>query len=324
MGFLGNSYVKDNTVGIFGRLNCAKPLLRISKEKMMRFDNNPVKQSRAEALTRIFEDTQDWCRSDPALKQSITASIAGTVFYPAGTIPDLTPPQFPQPMLVSVSRRRTLEAALFHLQREPGANVTVLNFASATNPGGGVTRGSSAQEEALCRCSTLYPTLCTPELRREFYEFHRSLRDMRYTDACIYTPGVVIVKTDVGLPERMDPRDWRRVNVITCAAPNLRERPYNAMNPGQGTAIRLSDAELLSIHKTRGKKILQTAAAHGTDILILGAFGCGAFRNPPSVVARAYRELLDQFDGYLRQVEFAVYCSARDSRNYEAFQAAMR
>lgn len=290
----------------------------------MSVDNTPVKHGRAEALTRIFEDTQDWYRSDPALKQSIEASIAGTVLYPAGAVPKLAAPRFSQPMSVSVSRRRTLEAALSHLRREPDANVTVLNFASATNPGGGVTRGSSAQEESLCRCSTLYPTLCTPELRREFYGFHRSLRDMRYTDARIYIPGVTVIKTDAGLPERMNPRDWRQVNVITCAAPNLRERPYNAMNPGRGEAIRLSDAELLSIHKTRGQKILQTAAAHGTDILILGAFGCGAFRNPPSVVARAYRELLDQFDGYLRRVEFAVHCSARDSRNYEAFQAAMR
>lgn len=112
--------------------------------------------------------------------------------------------------------------------------------------------------------------------------------------------------------------------MITCAAPNLRERPYNAMNPGQGTALKLSDTELLQIHRERGQKILRIAAAHGTDTLILGAFGCGAFRNPPEVVARAYRELLGEFDGYLRRVEFAVYCAARDSRNYDAFRAAMR
>lgn len=285
---------------------------------------NVTKHDRAEELTRIFEDTRDWYEHDTELRQSVEASIAGTVLYPPGAVPALGAPRFSQPVSVSVSRRRTLEAALLHLREDPGAKVTVLNFASATNPGGGVTRGSSAQEEAICRCSTLYPALNTPHLRREFYDFHRNRRDVRYTDACIYTPGVMVIKTDNDRPERMERADWRQVSVITCAAPNLRERPYNAMNPGEGTSIKLSDTELLQIHKERGQKILRIAAAHGTDTLILGAFGCGAFRNPPEVVARAYRELLDQFDSYLRRVEFAVYCTARDSRNYDAFRAAMR
>lgn len=283
-----------------------------------------MQNGRAEELIRIFEDTRDWYEREPALRRSVEASIAGTVLYPERSAPAMGAPRFSQPMSVSVSRSRTLEAALLRCREEPGSRVAVLNFASATNPGGGVTLGSSAQEESICRCSTLYPVLCTPELRREFYDFHRGRRDMRYTDARIYTPGITVMKTDTDWPERMDRQDWRQVDVITCAAPNLRERPYNAMNPGQGAPIKLSDAELFEIHKARGKKILQTAAAHGADTLILGAFGCGAFRNPPEVVARAYRELLDGFDGYLRRVEFAVYCSPRDRRNYEAFRAAMR
>ena len=285
---------------------------------------NFSKHDHAEELTRILEDTRDWYEHDPSLRQSVETSISGTVLYPPGTVPASGTVRFSQPMSVSVSRRRTLEAALFQLRNNPGVKVTVLNFASATNPGGGVTRGSSAQEESICRCSTLYPALNTPYLRQEFYEFHRSCRDVCYTDACIYTPGVMIVKTDTDRPERMERADWRQVSVITCAAPNLRERPYNAMNPGQGSAVKLPDSELLQIHRERGQKILRIAAAHGTDTLILGAFGCGAFRNPPEVVAHAYRELLDQFDGYLCRVEFAVYCTPRDSRNYDAFRAVMR
>ncbi len=285
---------------------------------------NHPKHNQAEELIRIFQDTRDWYEQDPELRKRVEASIAGTVLYPAGTAPAPGAARLSRPMSVSVSRRRTLEAALFRLRESPGAKVAVLNFASATNPGGGVTRGSSAQEEAICRCSTLYPALDTPGLWQKFYKFHRDRRDTRYTDACIYTPGVTVVKTDTDRPERMNREDWRQVDVITCAAPNLRERPYNTMNPGQGSALKLSDAELLELHKVRGKKILQAAAAHGADTVILGAFGCGAFRNPPEVVARAYRELLDQFDGYFRQVEFAVYCTPRDSRNYDAFRAVMR
>ena len=72
----------------------------------------------------------------------------------------------------------------------------------------------------------------------------------------------MIVKTDTDRPERMERTDWRQVSVITCAAPNLREWPYSAMNPGQGSAVKLSDAELLQIHRERGQKILRIVFYH--------------------------------------------------------------
>ena len=64
--------------------------------------------------------------------------------------------------------------------------------------------------------------------------------------------------------------------------------------------------------------------ANGIDTLILGAFGCGAFKNPPAIVARAYREILEEFDGYISKVEFAVYCPPGDDTNYRAFTKVMR
>lgn len=282
-----------------------------------------LRSYQSDDLIQVFEDTRTWYETDPDLKAQVAASIAGTVLYPAGAAPVPHAPRFPEGTAVTVSRRRTLEAAMAQLRKKPGVRVAVHNFASATNPGGGVTRGSRAQEEAICRCSTLYPALCTPELRRSYYQFHRDRHDTRYTDACIYTPDVTIIKTDTAVPERLDPRDWRQVDVLTCAAPNLREKPNNAMNPGRGEAVKVSDAELLELHRARGRQILRTAAHHGADVLILGAFGCGAFRNPPSVVARAYRELVDEFDGQFRTIEFAVYCTPRDTANYDAFVRAM-
>lgn len=274
-------------------------------------------------LIQVFEDTRHWYGHDPALKERVAASVAGTVLYPAGSAPAAGKPRFPEGTTVTVSRRRTLEAAAHYLESRPQARVAVLNFASATNPGGGVTRGSRAQEESICRCSTLYPALCTDALRRDFYGFHKDRHDVRYTDACIYTPGVAVIKTDEALPRRLEPRDWRVVDVLTCAAPNLRQKPYNAMNPGSGTAVRLSDDELLELHLSRGRQILRVAVHHGAEAVILGAFGCGAFRNPPAVVARAYRTLMDEFDGQFRSVEFAVYCPPGDTANYDAFAQAM-
>lgn len=52
---------------------------------------------------------------------------------------------------------------------------------------------------------------------------------------------------------------------------------------------------------------------------ILGAFGCGAFENNPDVVARAYKVALNEFPKVFKKITFAVYCSPKDSRNYEAF-----
>lgn len=261
----------------------------------------------------IFEDTRDWYTRDAKLKQAVQHSRQGTQFYAPGelALPAEKLARFADEARVFVSRERSLQAA----GKYAGQRVAVLNFASATNPGGGVTRGSSAQEEALCRCSTLYPCLLGDELWQKYYKMHRDRRDVTYTDACIYTPDVLVIKTDTDAPERLPEDKMQAVDVITCAAPNLREHPSNAMNPGFGSPVHLSRQDIYSLHTQRARKILSVAALHDTDVLILGAFGCGAFCNPPEVVAAAFRDVLREFAHAFSTVEFAVYCTPRDDAN---------
>ncbi len=76
---------------------------------------------------------------------------------------------------------------------------------------------------------------------------------------------------------------------MTCAAPNFRAHPNNAMNPGRDKPISLRAEEIAAIHKCRGRHFLAVAAANGADIVIHGAFGCGAFRKPAAVVDGAYQ-----------------------------------
>lgn len=267
----------------------------------------------------VFEDTMAWIRTDRKLSEAVANSQASTILYRSDEVPE-----FPMPrnraMKVMVSAERSFEAAMRLKREQPERKVAVLNFASATNPGGGVARGSNAQEESLCRCSTLYPCLDTPFLWSEYYGFHRGRHDVRYTDACIYTPGVLIVKTDTDMPERMPDTDWCRVDIISCAAPNLRENPYNAMNPGTGEAAKVSPHELKTLHQKRARKILSVAAANCTDSLVLGAFGCGAFQNPPEVVAEAYKEVLTEYKGCFDEMVFAVYCTLGHMENYHIFR----
>lgn len=275
-----------------------------------------INNDRRERLVEIFEDTMELCR-DKSLAEGIKKSIDGTVLYAPNDTPEAECRGYDT--VISVTRERSLECAGRLREKYPDGRIGVHNFASATNPGGGVTRGSSAQEEAICRCTSLYPCLKTDRLFREFYNMHRGQNDLRYTDSCIYTPGVAVVKSDTDFPEAL-PEDRRfYVDVLTCAAPNLREKPYNAMNPGSGVAIKVSRAELTDIHKSRGAHMLAVAAANNIDVLILGAFGCGAFRNDPAVVAQTYKDAVARFSGYFREVCFAVYCSPGDSRNYDVF-----
>lgn len=55
-------------------------------------------------------------------------------------------------------------------------------------------------------------------------------------------------------------------------------------------------------------------------VVILGAFGCGAFQNPPEVVASAMKKVVEEYLYHFRVIEFAVYCSPGDDQNYQIFQ----
>ena len=166
----------------------------------------------------IFEDTRKTYQTDPELVAAIRASSHVQEVILESDEVMAVPPRFAEPVEIIVSQKRSFEAARDY----PIYPTCVLNFASATNPGGGVVWGSTAQEECLCRCSTLYANLTDRKVWKPFYEAHREQHNQLYNDDCIYTPDVVVFKTDTKEPELMHPDDWWRVNVITCAAPNLR------------------------------------------------------------------------------------------------------
>lgn len=216
---------------------------------------------------------------------------------------------------VIVSQKRSFEAA----KEYTGKKVAVLNFASATNPGGGVLKGSSAQEECLCRTSTLYPCLNTKTNWNNFYTPHRNERNALNNDDIIYTPDVVVFREDTIDAQFMEEKDWYKVNIITCAAPNLRDNPSNRYNPDNGSKVEIEDAELFDLHVKRFSKILEVAAFNHNQVVILGAFGCGAFLNPPEVVASAAKVAIEKYRQYFDTIEFAIYCG-NSKQNYEAFR----
>ena len=277
---------------------------------------------RKQRLIEIFEDTQAFYTENEKLRQAVAAAKSATRLYEAEEYPALSVKDEAEGKVI-VTKRKTFEAAMRIHMDHPDWKIAVLNFASATNPGGGVKTGSSTQEESLCRCSTLYPTLTQNWLWQCYYQKNRDAHGNLHTDACIYSPGVTIIKTDEIFPERIKEKDWVTVDVISCAAPNLRRRPSNAYNSDYGAPTTITTADLYKLHLKRAKHILHIAAANKADALVLGAFGCGAFANDPQVVAKAYRDALKDYKRYFRYIEFAVYCRADETENYDAFQRAL-
>ena len=265
----------------------------------------------------VFQDTLAWISKDPDLAASILVAKKHTTVFYENDYPVFDPSKT-RDMSIGVSGDRSYQAAM-RLHREyPDARIAVMNFANAFHAGGGVTKGSGAQEESLCRTSTLYPLLYRKSLRDTFYKHHHDLNTPKASDSLVYTEGVIICKTDEDLPKRMPKEDWVKVDVITIAAPDLRDKS-NVHAPLVNGGTYMNDAELFGYHVKRAIHMLTCAASKGADILVLGAFGCGAFRNDPEVVARAYRTALQEFPRVFTRIEFAVYCPPGGSLNYEVF-----
>ena len=269
----------------------------------------------------IFQDTERLCKTNQRLVDSVKeATSSQKLILETDYLPKPKLDLYEEKANIVVSKKRSFEAAAGY----KGQKVAVHNFASASNPGGGVVRGATAQEECLCRCSGLYFSLNTKAMWDGFYTPHREAHNPIHNDDIIYTPGVTVFKSDTANPRLMPEKDWYDVDVITCAAPNLRNRPSNPYNSGDGQqAITVRDDELLALHEKRLRRILDVAVTEGATAIILGAFGCGAFANNPNVVARAAKNVIADYMHAFQNIEFAVYCSPWDNSNFQVFHSVL-
>ncbi|WP_426510216.1 TIGR02452 family protein [Dactylosporangium sp. McL0621] len=201
---------------------------------------------------------------------------------------------------IEVTHESTLAAA-----RRAGPGAATLVFASAKNPGGGFLGGAEAQEESLARASALYTCQRTAP---EFYDFHRHQHDLRYSDRVIYSPAVPCFRDDNG---RLLDAPFRTA-FLTAAAPNLGALLRN--QPGDA-------ADVPEVLRRRATRVLEIAAGHGHRTLVLGAWGCGVFRNMPAEVARAFAVALERVPCFERVV-FAIYDRLPRTPVYQAFADA--
>ncbi|MBQ0026054.1 MAG: TIGR02452 family protein [Lachnospiraceae bacterium] len=271
-------------------------------------------------LSRIFFDTFDYCEEDDTLSEAVKTTVENQTVILESDPLQIQLAGFQSPAEVIVSDKRCIEAASSYARK--GQKVCVLNFASAGVTGGGVKEGESALEESICRVSTLFRSIARPEIWEKFYLPHRKNINPLHNDDVIYSPEVVVFKSDVEFPELLPETEWFKVDVLSCAAPNLRKKPGNAYNFDGDVPAEITDKQQLEIFTKRFERIFKVAHAKGAEVLILGAFGCGAFRCKSSIVAKAAKTVATLHPNWFKTVEFAVYSSSKRNNNLKAFAKA--
>ncbi|HNZ99870.1 TIGR02452 family protein [Ruminococcus sp.] len=186
-------------------------------------------------------------------------------------------------------------------------NAFVMNFANAHKAGGGFRLGANAQEEALCRCSTLYASI-TSEAAGAMYRYNNTHLSSTESDYMLYSPNVCVFRScECKLLEKPF-----MASVITVPAPNRR-----------GAAIFASNKKIAEVMTRRIRIMLAIAAKHGHRSIVLGAWGCGAFGNSSDDVAGYFRKVLidEKYGRLFDNVCFAIYSSESDKK-YSIFSEA--
>ena len=252
-------------------------------------------------LVTEFQETQKLLWENDELRRLTRFAVMCTRGFPEKF--DTTRVMGTQATTMSVTDETVLTAArrLWNAH----CKVAILNFANGVNPGGGVIYGADTREERLCRYTNLYPCLTKPEIYEEFYHYNNQL-DRYYSDRIIYSENITVLKNDN--PAGMYDEEWFMVDVISCPAPNL------------GGVEKVDFRRLEKVLNSRIRNIFAVAEAHGVRALVLGDFGCGIYRNPPELVARAFLEQMTRGDykNTFREVVFPISTQSPESYQINA------
>lgn len=196
--------------------------------------------------------------------------------------------------LIQIVEKDTV-SAIFDYAKNDYINMA-LNFASYKNPGGKFLNGSKAQEEMLCHESTLYNVISSCPYYYEWNNKHKN--KSLYLNRALYSFDILFTRGN----------NETYCDVLTCASPN---------KGASQKYCHTTDEENTSALRSRIEFILNIANYNDVEILILGAFGCGVFKQDPIEVATIFKEYLDKYPKAFKEVYFAI--PNKNSYNYKAF-----
>ncbi|MCD8096449.1 MAG: TIGR02452 family protein [Lachnospiraceae bacterium] len=186
---------------------------------------------------------------------------------------------------------------------EPEPRILVLNLASATRPGGRTRDGASAQEEDLCRRTSLLLSLESEEAKK-YYDYNNARKTRMGSDGVMLSPCVEALKNASSeiLSEPFS------ISVMSCAAPMIRMGLEG-----------MSQQEYEEMLYKRIQGMLLVAASQNYRHLILGAFGCGVFGNDAALVSDLFYRAIQESGLSFAFIDFAVLCRPEKDYNYREF-----
>jgi uncharacterized protein (TIGR02452 family) len=281
-------------------INNREQRVKIAKETLEILSNGFYLNNNGEKI--IFKDDLDYAISYSVLYKPEMPENIGS------TISELLDSHRNRECKIEVTAETTIQASMRLINQEGIGETACLNFASAKNPGGGFMTGSQAQEESLARSSGLYP--CISQMS-QMYDYNRNRRTCLYSDYMIYSPKVPFIRLDSGKLVNKPVL----ISVITAPAVN------------SGVVMQREEEDKHRIGEVmieRIRKILAVAAVNKNSAIVLGAFGCGVFKNRPEDAAEYFKKVLIE-DGYkslFDRIVFAVYEKSEDKKNFNAFNRA--
>lgn len=174
---------------------------------------------------------------------------------------------------IEVLNINCIDAVINVRQKYPKYKIGLLNFANGTNRGGGVTIGAIAQEEDICRTTNLYNSLLQVEYPIK-------------SDQIIVSQDIKLIKNSKYY--LID--DEINIDYIITKDALIAEGSFTL--------------DMYEETEKRIEMILKTAHSLKIDVLILGAFGCGAFRNPHESIAYIFHKYLKKYK--FKKVIFAI------------------
>ena len=201
-----------------------------------------------------------------------------------------------------------------------GYKPALLNFASAGHPGGGVETGARAQEETICRRSTLTRSIYSFD-QKYAARYNYPLQPGEHYPivsefSAVYSPAVTVFRDGIECLFMEEPYD---VAVITCAALNLGGKYSIKLTPDGHMPQKAID-----ITRNKIRTVFRIGLMYGHDSLVLGAFGCGAFKNPPAEIAKLFHEVMEEpeFKNKYRLITFSIIDDHNSNNaNLAAFKA---